>query len=428
MHKPKLPLPEPLRGAEIGTFAHNTITVRLPNIARRTLAENDFPPDVVANVEALIAEIGNGHIRPLTDRNDWDEYTAVYAGQDWLTPPWFFVETYFYRRILEATGYFGDGPTAGLDPFAVQKQQGLTTATTGIRTLATNLAEWLEQGWHSVAFTRLLSIDLWGNQVDLSLWPTDAEEKPDHANHASQQEHLLTDDTTAVTDYLKMRLETGRLETKKQSQISNLQSPISSLQSPTRMDFLIDNAGFELIGDLALADYLLSSGAIQTVRFHLKIHPTFVSDATIGDVQTTITYLQGNEDERVKALGERLAMLVGNGRFQLHTHPYWTSPLPGWEIPADLQTELAAADLIISKGDANYRRLLGDRHWDYTTPFDDVVCYLPAPLVALRTLKSDVLIGLEPGQQPILDQKDPDWLVNGRWGLIQFSSKINNQF
>lgn len=400
--RPKPPVPAPLRGAEIGTFAHNTITVRLPNIARRTLDENDFPPDVVANVEALIAEIGNGRIRPLTDRNDWDGYTAVYAGQDWLTPPWFFVETYFYRRILEATGYFGDGPTAGLDPFAVQKQEGLTTATAGIRTLAANLAEWLAQGWQETTFTRLLSIDLWGNQVDLSLWPTDAEEKPDHADHASQQEHLLTDDTTAVTHHLTTRLQDN---------------------PTTRLDFLIDNAGFELIGDLALADYLLSSGAIQTVRFHLKIHPTFVSDATIDDVQATIAYLQADEDEHVRAMGERLARLVRNGRCQLHTHPYWTSPLPGWEMPADLWDELAAANLIISKGDANYRRLLGDRHWPYTTPFSDVVCYLPAPLVALRTLKSDVLIGLKPGQQAVLDQKDPDWLVNGRWGLIQFSSQ-----
>lgn len=421
MHQPKLPLPEPLRGAEIGTFAHNTIVVRLPNIARRTLAENDFPPDVVTNVEALIDEIANGRIRPLTDRNDWDDYTAVYAGQDWLTPPWFFVETYFYRRILEATGYFGNGPTAGHDPFSAQKWQGLTTAQAGIRTLAANLTGWLAQGWQETTFTRLLSIDLWGNQVDLSLWPTDAAEKPDHADSASQQEHLLTDNTTAVTHNLKMRLETGRLETKKQSPVSSLQSPVSNLQSPIRIDFLIDNAGFELIGDLALADYLLSSNAVQTIRFHLKIHPTFVSDATIGDVQATIAYLQEDEDEHVRALGERLGRLVGNGRCQLHTHPYWTSPLSGWEMPADLRDELAAAGLIISKGDANYRRLLGDRHWPYTTPFADVVCYLPAPLVALRTLKSDVLIGLQPGQQAKLDQKDPDWLVNGRWGLIQFS-------
>ena len=404
-NQPSLPLPQPLRGVEIGTFAHNTITVRMPNIARRTLAENDVPSDVVANVEALIDEIDNGRIRPLTDGHDWDEYTAVYEGQNWLTPPWFFSETYFYRRILEATGYFGNGPTAGHDPFASQKKQGLIATMPATRALAARLSDWLAQGLQETTFANLLAIDLWGNQADLSLWPTDAGEKPDHADSASQQEHLLTDDTTAVTHYLTTRLQ----------------------DSPTtRLDFLIDNAGFELIGDLALADYLLSSNACQTVRFHLTIHPTFVSDAMISDVQATIAYLQADEDEHVRAFGNRLAECVVNGRFQLHTHPYWTSPLPGWELPTDLQVNLSAASLIISKGDANYRRLLGDRHWPYITPFDDVVCYLPTPLVALRTLKSDVLIGIKPGQQAVLDQKDPDWLINGRWGLIQFSDKIND--
>ena len=404
-NQPKLPLPEPLRGAETGTFAHNTIAVRMPNIARRTLAENDFPSDVMANVEALIDEIDNGRIRPLTDGHDWDEYTAVYEGQNWLTPPWFFSETYFYRRILEATGYFGNGPTAGHDPFASQKKQGLIATMPATRALATRLSNWLAHGWQEESFANLLAIDLWGNQADLSLWPSDAGEKPDHADSASQQEHLLSDNTTAVTHHLTARLQDD---------------------PTTRLDFLIDNAGFELIGDLVLADYLLSSNACQTVRFHLKIHPTFVSDAMIGDVQATIAYLQADEDEHVRAMGGRLATLVGKGRFQLHTHPYWTSPLPGWKIPADLRADLAAADLIISKGDANYRRLLGDLHWPHTTPFDDVVRYLPTPLVALRTLKSDVLIGLKPGQQAVLDQKDPEWLINGRWGLIQFSDKIKD--
>lgn len=399
--KPSLPLPEPLRGAEIGTFAHNSIAVRLPEIAWRTLAENDYPPDVVANVEALIAEINDGRIRPLADGHDWDRHTAVYEGQDWLTPPWFFVETYFYRRLLEATGYFSDGPLAGVDPFAFPKQQGLSTSMLAVRALAARLSDWLKQSWQETTFTNLLAIDLWGNQADLSLWPSDTDEKPDHADKASQQEHLITDDTTAVTHHLTTRLQGN---------------------STARIDFLIDNAGFELIGDLALADYLLSSDACQTVRFHLKIHPTFVSDATIADVQATIAYLQADRERHVRAFGERLAGWLANGRFQLHTHPYWTSPLPGWEMPDDLQNELAAAYLIISKGDANYRRLLGDRHWPFTTPFDDVVCYLPTPLVALRTLKSDVLIGLKPGQQAVLDQKDPNWLINGRWGLIQLAN------
>ncbi|MCP4422613.1 MAG: protein-glutamate O-methyltransferase family protein [Chloroflexi bacterium] len=403
INAPKSPLPPPLRGAEIGSFAHQTITTRIPNIARRTLAENDFPPDVIKRLTQLIAEIPNGRIRPLTDSDEWNGYTAVYEGQDWLTPPWFFVETYFYRRIMEALDYFGSGPTAGVDPFAYQKQHGLETTMPRTRELAAQLNGW-RGGWNAETFARLLAIDLWGNQADMSMWSAATGEQPNHADQLIQQTHTLADDTTAVTDYLTNRLQDN---------------------PTTRLDFIIDNAGFELAADLALADYLLSLNDQITVRFHLKIHPTFVSDALIKDVKATNAFFYQDKDENVRALGERLTAYATsggskrNGRLQLHTHPYWTSPLPGWEMPDDLRAELAAADLVISKGDANYRRLLGDRHWPYTTPFTAVVSYFPAPLVALRTLKANLVVGLTAKHIPILKQKDPDWLVNGRWGLIQ---------
>ncbi len=397
-NKPNLPLPAPLRGAELGSFAHNTIAVRLPDIARRVLAENEFPPDVAHDLERLIAELPNGRIRPLTDTADWDEYTNVYPNHNWLEPPWFFAETYFYRRVLEATGYFSAGPTMNVDPFARQKRRGLTATMDSSRALAANLNDWLAEGWHEAAFRRLLAVDLWGNQADLSMWPAGEAGNPNHADQRAQQEHVLADETTAVFHHLTTRRQG---------------------HATTRLDFIIDNAGFELVCDLCLADYLLSSKACETVRFHLKNHPTFVSDALIRDVEATISFLAGDADEPVQALAGRLAGYRENGRFQLHTHPYWTSPRPGWEMPDDLRAELRSATLIISKGDANYRRLLGDRHWPYHTPFAQVVSYLPAPLVTLRTLKSNVLVGLAPGQEVMLNQKDPNWLTNGRWGLIQ---------
>ncbi|UCC50900.1 MAG: DUF89 family protein, partial [Anaerolineaceae bacterium] len=76
--------------------------------------------------------------------------------------------------------------------------------------------------------------------------------------------------------------------------------------------------------------------------------------------------------------------------------------------------------LIISKGDANYRRLLGDRHWPYTTSFQAIMAYTPAPLLALRALKAEVAAGLSPEQIARLNKEDEEWMVNGRWGVIQF--------
>src|SRR5688572_18326176 len=104
-NRPKLPIPEPLRGVELGTFTHSSIVERLPEIARRTLAENEFRPAVTAAIEALIAGIPDEPPRPFTDSHapdtaDWQDYLARYPGCNWLEVPWFLAEEYFYRRIL----------------------------------------------------------------------------------------------------------------------------------------------------------------------------------------------------------------------------------------------------------------------------------------------------------------------------------------
>lgn len=46
--------------------------------------------------------------------------------------------------------------------------------------------------------------------------------------------------------------------------------------------------------------------------------------------------------------------------------------------------------LVFLKGDANYRRLIGDRLWQTDTPFADVAGYFPTKLCALRTLKAEL--------------------------------------
>jgi hypothetical protein len=91
-----------------------------------------------------------------------------------------------------------------------------------------------------------------------------------------------------------------------------------------------------------------------------------------------------------------------------------------------LKEELSQAGLVISKGDANYRRLLGDRHWPFTTRFTEVVSYYPSDILALRTLKSELVVGLENGQAESVTVKDPDWMLNGRWGMVQYLP-VNNR-
>jgi hypothetical protein len=401
---PKLPLPAPLVGSERGTFTEFTVTQRMPGIARRVIAENNFSPNINESLENLANELPSGYLLPLINDTNvdfaaWEKYLEPYKGQRWVDIPWFFAETYFYRLILNITNYFLPGEWQGVDPSQLQKSQGLNTSLDAIIALGTQVTNWLEESQkpshiHQTALTALIYFALWGNRVDLSLWSA-FEANRSRFDIESQEAHILVNDVYKVTKLL--------------------------LNNPgKRIDFIVDNAGFELVCDLCLVDFLLGSGIASQVKLHLKPHPTFVSDAMIKDVHDTTEFLATSGYEKVSVVGERLQAYMTAGQLVLGDDYFWTSPLAFWEIPDSLKNELANASLLIIKGDANYRRLLGDRHWDYTTNFADIVSYLPVPIVALRTLKSEVAAGIPPEVVEQVPKSDPDWLTNGQWGVVQF--------
>ena len=95
-----------------------------------------------------------------------------------------------------------------------------------------------------------------------------------------------------------------------------------------------------------------------------------------------------------------------------------------WDLPADLFDALRAEDVVVLKGDANYRRLLGDRHWDFSARFSDVASYFPTALLALRTLKAEIACGIAPEQVERARRENPQgWLVTGAYGVAQFLEK-----
>jgi hypothetical protein len=144
----------------------------------------------------------------------------------------------------------------------------------------------------------------------------------------------------------------------------------------------------------------------------------------VKDVRDTLDFFQADADPQVNALSARLADFWEQDRLQVRANFFWTSPLPGWEMPLPVVRELSQSDLVISKGDANYRRLLGDLDWPYTMPFADILSYFPAPVVALRTVKAELACGLQPGQAERVAVQDPDWMIDGRWGVVQFSRPV----
>jgi uncharacterized protein with ATP-grasp and redox domains len=403
---PKTPLPEPMSGTVIGSFAHLAITRRFPKIIRQTLADNDFPPQARRNLEKLSEEIPSATLRGLDDPSapdvqNWQQYLSPYLESNWLQVPWFVAEMYFYRRILEAIGFHQAGALTGYDPFLKQKKRALELASDSISNLGDQLAEALRSwgtrsGSHRADLHQLLVLNVWGNQADLSMWSA-GENRPDHQNTTEQRSHLLVDDSDQVFDYLTV-----------------------VTHQPNRIDFILDNYGPELVQDIGLADYLLTTNMVSTVRFHAKPTPHYVSDAMIKDVHSTLVHLAGSPNQSVRELSNRVMDHLRKKRLELKDDFFWTSPCYFWEMPEYIRQELSESDLVISKGDANYRRLAGDLDWQPTTPFQDVMRYFPCSLLALRVLKAELALGLTTAQVQQMGNQDAEWKINGNWAVIQF--------
>ena len=87
----------------------------------------------------------------------------------------------------------------------------------------------------------------------------------------------------------------------------------------------------------------------------------------------------------------------------------------------DLYKELGKAELVILKGDLNYRKLVGDLNWPTTTLFEKSLRgFHPAPLCSLRMLKADVVTGLEPEQAETVGQTEVTWMISGNWAVMSF--------
>jgi len=383
-----------------GSFARITILERKPQIIRQLLADNEYPPVVVAALEDFSDEIASRPIQPLVesapDAADWNHELARFAGKTWLEVPWYFAETFFYRKLLEALGYFQPGERQWHDPFGKQKALQVTGDIQRLALLWDQFAALETRG----RFVALLHSSLWGNRADLSNFTVTVKVRSGLAT--IEERHLiLIDHTEQVLDLLEGKL--------------------------ARIDFICDNVGSDLLFDLALADFLLRQGWVQEIHLHLKNQPFFVSDAMPADARSTIDLLKATAYAGLKTLGMRLDEDLSAERLVFSTDPFWTSWRMFREMPEHLRDELAYAGLVLVKGDVNYRRLLDDRHWPPTTRMEEVCGYFPAPFVALRTLKGEIMVGLQPGQSQALQAEDPTWLINGKRGVIQLVNPPDRQ-
>ena len=92
-------------------------------------------------------------------------------------------------------------------------------------------------------------------------------------------------------------------------------------------------------------------------------------------------------------------------------------------MPNSVKQKLSGSILVVVKGDANYRRLLGERQWELSTPAKSILSYWPVPVCALRTFKAEIGCGISAASRERAEKEDSKWMVSGKWGVVQFGGK-----
>ncbi|XP_065346689.1 damage-control phosphatase ARMT1-like [Cloeon dipterum] len=411
------PAGAPLTAKYKQSFAYDTIKDRLPVIITKTVDHlyrdknkiiEQFGEEAREDIKSLIGSFSklrnelqtNKPLVPINLGDDVDLWNSCVQGGKWFDSPWLLVECYLYRRMRDN---IAQSPSlSDFDQFSEQKKHGFAASTSAMKGLEAHLNRFISDeplpDLGKEQFFQLLKVSLWGNKCDMSL-------------SGGEQRHQNLDPIKQLPS-LEKNILCNHLENA-WAKILKLNGNSSSI-----IDIVLDNAGFELFTDLCLADFLVSRQLVSTVRFHAKNMPWFVSDATPMDIFWSLEYLE----DHIPELGFRWRSHVHSGKWVLHPSSkssFWTLPhafAKMKEVDPDLFNLLSSSSLVIFKGDLNYRKLVGDLNWDPQTELSTAFEGCPKPLLALRTLKADVVVGLE---KSVIAKMTGNWMVSGEYAVIQ---------
>ncbi|KAI9875745.1 MAG: hypothetical protein M1830_008055 [Pleopsidium flavum] len=395
----------------------------------------------------------------------------------WFDVPWLYAECYLYRydparpNIISQPGlYVQDRRIStffalseywkNYDVFARQKMSTFRSSRPAVLELAAKykgLVLQLEQDTSATTpksteeleraekmlFTEMCEICLWGNATDLSLLTSltyeDIQKLQGSDARKASEKNIIANDLPAAYDTLKAAKKTFN-------------------NKERRVDIILDNAGFELFVDLILAGYLLSAKLATTIVLHPKSIPWFVSDVLPGDFAALLNaladpqafYTTPSDDDKqsgkipaslsetevdeLSFLFQRWSTFHQEGQLVIRPNRFWTEAGSYWRLPKTsprLYEDLKESELVIFKGDLNYRKLTGDAMWDPTTPFTTAIGPMGSGsgirTLALRTCKADVVVGLPVGEDERLRAEDDGgdsgarkWAWSGKWAVVQY--------
>ncbi|KAH8394719.1 hypothetical protein KR222_002647, partial [Zaprionus bogoriensis] len=355
-------------------------------------------------VDILLKELlQNKRFMPLNDKSPeaqvYNELIEKYKSRDkdqWFTADWLFAECYLHRRILDA--FRRTKTLQSFDCFRAQKE----FAARSVVHLMRNVLEATRQLPRSAEHLQtMLKLSLWCNRCDLS---NTRDNKRMTQLLAGLNKHLLVDQSAEVWPLL------------------------AEDDRPGIVDIVLDGAGYELFMDLLLGDYLVEAGLATKVRYHVKAVPWFGCTVTAYDFLWMLRFLRRHELPELADFGRKLRFFKCQRCIELVANcPFWTTCHSFWrmrKLAPCLYVQLSFGELVIFKGDLNYRKLVDDFNWEPTTSLAKCLGgFLPSSVCVLRAIKSDVYCGLPICTVEWLSEDNPNWMCHGDKGLIQLVVK-----
>ena len=366
--------PNYINTGEIGSFAYFTVIRRLPAIVRSMIDNNSFDNETKNELEDLYAGFPDGELIPLSGSGGVSRrINAEIAAQKirWNTASFIFAENYLYHRLKEICNY----DVNHFDYFAYKKENDVLSKKELLLKIVEE-SEKLFSGDFGNSLRRILHSSLFGNTADLSQVYT--------VNENSV--NLLIDDVDKAAGIL---------------------------EAAGQIDIVLDNSGEELFYDILLSHWLLCKTGIRKINLHFKPFPYFVSDAMIKDFHFLLEALSTNSLGR--EWKETINGYVSEGKLVLHEDSYWTDTNDYLEIPENISRIFSNSDLVIFKGDLNYRKLVEDRHWNYDTATREIIAFMQKRSLLIRVLKSELITNLD----AVPDTENREWMYNGKYGIIQ---------
>lgn len=433
--------------ADPNSFAYETARTRWPRILATAiesiggligsgtrLAPHDVSAgqEIIQRFQSLEADMAQNaplHHIPDDGAPDVVEYNQELDAFDrptWLNAPWLYTECYLYR--LCHTFFTRSTPFwQTFDMFVMDKQKALVGSKKGVIELVKRFngvlkaiadKEVTDDAIQKSLVEEMVQISLWGNATDLSLLTNlsveQLESRQGKAARDQSKQNVLVDDT---------------------AEVENLLMKVKS-QPSASIHIVLDNAGFELLADLVFAGFLVESGCASKIILHGKRMPWFVSDVMERDLAdlidgfaegTTFSDIDVAAKEEIMKAGHYWQNLQKSGILHFKAEAFWTTAHPYGRMPEvdpSLFRYLASGDLVIYKGDLNYRKLTYDVQWPHTTSFEEAIGPLATKVngigtrtLALRTAKADVGVGLKAGQESGLPH---DWTRSGKYAMISY--------